>query len=150
MKKVMKKEQLKEYIKKRIKTDMNGCWIWQLAIRKSNGYSICNILFESGRRMFIGHRLAYEVFVGEIPNGLTIDHLCKNKACVNPEHLEAVPLRVNLQRYIGSTETHCKMGHEYTKDNTIVYKTRGVFRGRACRKCCNSRVRRLQSWKVKG
>jgi hypothetical protein len=71
----------------------DGCWNW-LAATSANGYST----FKAGGRQTSGHRWAYEQFVGPISAGLQIDHLCSNKRCVNPNHLEAVTPSVNTQR----------------------------------------------------
>lgn len=92
--------------------DANGCWSWTGTTIKA-GYS--QISYQG--RKFYGHRLSYEHFIGPIPDGLVIDHLCRNTRCVNPEHLEPVTTRENILR--GDTipgryaaRTHCKYGHE--------------------------------------
>jgi HNH endonuclease len=69
------------------------------------------------------HRVAYEYWVGPIPEGLTIDHLCRNKRCFRPDHLEAVPSGVNTLRGEGAAarnarKTHCKHGHPFDEANT--------------------------------
>lgn len=70
-----------------------GCWIWQRATSRSGYGNVC-----VDRTYFRAHRVYYERFKGPIPEGLEIDHLCRNRSCVNPEHLEAVTHRVNVHR----------------------------------------------------
>lgn len=109
----------------------NTCWNW-CATCGHNGYG--QFWFKHANRL--AHRISYLIFKGEIPDGLTIDHLCKNVKCVNPAHLEAVTIGENLLR--GETfqgknarKTHCPHGHEYTPENTRVHEGK-----RYCRKCC--------------
>lgn len=94
------------------------CWLWKGSPRP-NGY--CAIWYKQRSRL--AHRLVYEILVGPIPEGLTIDHLCGNKRCVNPDHLEPVTQKENTLRAqkkagILSAKTHCPQGHEYTEGNT--------------------------------
>lgn len=81
--------------------DATGCWNWTRTIQP-NGYGRISI---DGRLVYV-HRAAYEAFVGPIPDGLDIDHLCRNRRCCNPEHLEAVTRRTNLLRGDTITAAH--------------------------------------------
>lgn len=96
-----------------------GCWEW-IAVKDSKGYGC----FWRNYVMQSAHRVAYELTKGAIPEGLDIDHLCMNRACVNPEHLEAVTHHVNIRRSpdtipsLNAAKTHCPKGHEYTEANT--------------------------------
>jgi hypothetical protein len=124
--------------------DIKDCWIWKGA-RSSEGYA----RFYSGQNekkrstyQYV-HRLVYEAFVGPIPEGLHIDHLCRNRACVNPEHLETVTPRVNLLRGAGppaqnARKTHCKAGHSLA-ENVRLYHGR-----RQCRECDKLQHRELR------
>ena len=82
------------------------------------------------------HRLYYERHVGPIPDGLEMDHLCRNRACVNPDHLEPVTRAENNRRK-AVAQTHCKNGHPLSGDNLLATK-----RQRACRACQRERSRR--------
>jgi hypothetical protein len=75
--------------------DLNGCWIWSGGL-KLNGYGYLRV----GKKGHLAHRWVYEELVGPIPNGLTIDHLCRVKACVNPDHLEPVTNAENIRRAV--------------------------------------------------
>lgn len=116
----------------KVEPDENGCWIWQRWL-SSDGYGYVKL---DGKTQ-IAHRVAYEHLVAPIPEGMTIDHLCRVKACVNPAHLEPVTSRENVVR-AASTRTHCPQGHEYTAENT-----RTTAQGwRVCRICQRAAVAR--------
>jgi hypothetical protein len=111
------------------------CWDWP---NGRNQYGYGTYLDEQGKRRS-AHRVAYEMAKGTIPDGLVIDHLCRNRACINPAHLEAVTTRTNVLRSSCKTalnfrKTHCKNGHEFTPENTYTPKTK-YGGGRICRTC---------------
>ena len=109
------------------------CWFW-LGAKGAAGYG--NLKYK--QRTIPAHRAAYETFVGPIPEGLHIDHLCRQPGCINPEHLEPVTKRENERRGIrGLLTTHCPAGHAYDEANTYYYGEQ-----RHCRTCRRDRARR--------
>lgn len=111
---------------------IDGCWIWQGALLNS-GYGL--FTDETGKAV-TAHRWSYRHFKGQIPAGLVIDHICRNPACVNPRHLQAISQSDNIKRSLlvkmRGARTHCKNGHEFTPENTKYVKGQ---RGRRCAKC---------------
>lgn len=119
----------------------NGCIVWRGPLR--NGYGV--LLGMNA------HRLAYIHNVGPIPEGLVLDHLCRNRACVNHLHLEPVTQRENVMRGVNVTalnarKTHCVNGHEFTSENTWLENGSK----RRCRRCAANRARRRAAKKAAG
>ena len=105
--------------------------------------------FTHNGRRYQAHRFAYELARGPIPSGLVIDHLCRVKACCNPDHLDAVTQRTNVLRGFTvpakhAAKTHCPHGHPYDQENTITIKRNGHHK-RICRKCKNAAERLRRS-----
>ena len=114
--------------------DENGCWVWQRHINA--GYAFSHF---RGFTTRLAHRVSYEVFVGPIPDGLQLDHLCRNPRCVNPQHLEPVTPRENTLRSSGfpainAQKTRCPRGHEYAPN-------RDTNGSRWCAECNRLRLR---------
>lgn len=113
---------------------INDCWIWQAYISK-NGYA----KFGYDGVVCYAHRFIYEYFHGQICPDLELDHLCRNRACVNPVHLEQVSHTENMKRGLGGInnkiKTHCPKGHPYTPEN--IYRNKGKWR--ICRSCILAR-----------
>ena len=115
--------------KSKMEERSNGCWEWTGSSHKQ-GYGQIRVK----GKLVLAHRLAYETLVGVIPEGLEIDHLCRNPKCVNPSHLEPVTHQENCQRgeagLYEKLRTHCPQGHPYDIENTYWYKG-----GRNCKEC---------------
>ena len=119
----------------------SGCWLWN-----GSGRGPYYGKFAIKKNSFMAHRVSYELFKGKIPDGLEIDHVCRNRICVNPDHLEPVTRKENHARSIaagahsslvGKNKTHCPHGHEYTRENTYIDQSGW----RECRACNRDRAR---------
>jgi hypothetical protein len=117
------------------KDEQTGCWVGPWATTKK-GYVAINI----GRRKEQIYRFVYAALRGPIPQGLTLDHLCRNRRCFNPDHLEPVTMLENILRGTNSTKTRCKRGHELSGDNVLLGHSR-TGRVRVCRACRRMRDR---------
>lgn len=102
------------------------CWEWQAS--KTLGYG----MFSIKHKVIGAHRFIYEYYFNRMDSNLQIDHLCRNRACVNPFHLELVTQKINLLRGFGisainARKTHCPQGHEYSEENTWISKKNHRF-----------------------
>lgn len=122
-------------------TPDDECVEWIGAI-DTDGYGRVTI----GGRWRPAHRVVYEMVVGPIPTGLSLDHLCRNRRCVNPTHLDPTDSRTNTLRGVGPTavnhrKTHCAHGHPLSGDNLLLRVGRV---GRDCKECGRTRAREYQ------
>lgn len=112
------------------------CWEWQ-ATKNKQGYGLFS---DRHGHWILAHRFAFQLVKGNIPEGLTLDHLCRNHSCCNPAHLEAVAIGENVRRGIGTQlaaqrqrdKTHCPQGHPYNEANTYIAPN-GARHCRLCR-----------------
>jgi hypothetical protein len=132
----------------RINVDRSSgdCWIWKSPIGH-NGYGKAHIM----SRAYLAHRVFYKHYKGDIPEGFQIDHLCKVRNCVNPDHLEAVPPHINNYRSespcaLNRLKDECKHGHLLSGDNLYVTKDGR----RQCKTCLRRRWREGQERKLSG
>lgn len=118
----------------RVEKASTGCWLWTGHINQDGYGRICR-----GGESKSAHRTSYEVFRGPIPDGLVLDHLCRVRHCVNPDHLEPVSIAENIRRGEGvavqhAAKTHCVHGHEFTPENTLTHHSGS----RGCRACARA------------
>jgi hypothetical protein len=118
-----------------------GCWLWD-GTRNGAGYGVT---FKVGTSK-LAHRVLYELMREPVPTGLDLDHICRNRGCVNPWHLEAITHRENILRgtapaALHAKKTHCPKGHEYAPENTRLYRG-----SRYCKAC--TRNGRGSAWRA--
>lgn len=130
-----------------IKDPNSGCWLWAGSL---NQYGYGNFTFRTKRGL--AHRVSYERSIGPIPEGLQIDHKCRTRGCVRPDHLEPVTPGENVRRGLspaltskrtkGKHKTHCPKGHPYSGDNLYTHPTNGWS---GCRACCKEKMQRRRA-----
>ena len=135
----MNKSVLRERISKRTVVTETGCWEW-IGAKDRYGYGRMGFQVEGELRYFRVHRISHEVFRSEIPQGLVIDHLCRNRACANPAHMEAISAKENIRRGLRANlaKAECPKGHPYSIVNTYTSKAGK----RSCRACQRERMKK--------
>jgi HNH endonuclease len=126
---------LSHFMKHVIHCQRTTCWLWTGSVHR-NGYG----KFGDNRgKTSLAHKVTYEIFRGPVPEGLTLDHLCRVRHCVNPDHLEPVTQAENNRRAPNGhrAKTHCPEGHLYDAVNTRYYRG-----WRICRECDRVRLKR--------
>lgn len=120
------------------KVEVGDCWAWTGGMY-SEGYGS----YWTGAKNVRAHRFCYETLVGPVPDGLVLDHLCRNRLCVNPDHLEPVTNRTNVVRGWSpqTAKQACPSGHPYSPENTYVYTWKSGRTQRMCRTCNRDRQR---------
>lgn len=142
-----KKQKPVEIFEKYFIKNRTECWNWTGKIHKITGYGNFSANIGDGeRKTFLSHRFSYEAYRDKIPEGMTIDHLCRNRRCVNPSHLEVVTLKENILRgngisAINKRKTHCIRGHILSDKNLYITPDNR----RQCKKCGNMRQ---DKWKI--
>jgi hypothetical protein len=127
----------RERFMQRVTIDAHGCWLWPLL--RWDGYGSTTVKIDD-RLEHLAHRVSWFLFSGSLPPAdMELDHLCRVRSCVNPDHLEVVTPQENVRRSESITaenarKTHCHNGHEFTAENTIIDYPNGKQR-RTCRAC---------------
>jgi len=127
-----------------VENPYTSCWEWTGSKIHGYGRLTCRANTACGFTSALAHILVYELLIEPVPLGLELDHLCFNRGCVNPWHLEPVTRRENIMRgasaaAVNSRKTHCPAGHPYSGDNLVIHV--GHNHGRECRTCINARMR---------
>jgi len=130
----------------------SGCWDWNGHLFAEFGYGQYRLTRGRSVTALKAHRVSWTLLRGPIPQGMTIDHLCRNPRCVNPAHLECVSNKINILRgesptALNAKKTHCAHGHEFTPTNIRWRHRGGKVIGRECRQCEKDKRKRTKAWR---
>lgn len=130
-----------------------GCWLFTGSIDR-DGYGVYTLCGGGQQKTVAAHRVAYMLAIGEIPDGLTLDHTCNTPACVRPQHLEPKTMLANIERSRGvamanKQKTECKNGHPFTPENTITGLSSNGKPKRNCRTCRRDYMREFEKTRVR-
>lgn len=147
-------EQVVAYIAASIEVDSNGCHVWTKSLHDGYGRLVWRPSPDEPR-LNGAHRVAARLAFGPLPAGKVIDHLCRNRACVNSDHMEVVTQMENVYRSpiaiatINAAKTHCAQGHEFSPENTrIVTWPHLNKRARVCKTCARAASARSRAKRV--
>lgn len=140
MKSTYRLSDLPANMQNKIRVTDTGCWEWTGA-KNSVGYGCASF----AGVVQLTHRISYACFIGPIPKGLQVDHLCRMILCCNPAHLEAVTQQVNASRRPDAGKSHCVKGHALTASNLIIKRRAGGKEQRNCRECERQAQRRRRA-----
>lgn len=133
-----------DYMRQRAPASPDDCWVWSLYVN-SDGYGTLTF---AGRHGLLAHRVMYELSAGLIPEGITVDHVCFNRACVNPDHLRLLSHSENAGNQRSSYLTECVKGHLFDDRNTYLRPASSRNGRRSCRTCNREAVARYRERKV--
>lgn len=141
----------RERLLAKIEIQISGCWNWLGAMCPVGGYGRMVLKLHNWRTT-LTHRAAYRIFIGKIPAGLHIDHLCRNRQCANPHHMRLVTPKQNVLCGIGisaqnAVKTECAHGHAFSEENTYFYPDGPHAGERVCRMCGKLRMRTYRAEK---
>ena len=131
-------------VSERVQYDTNGgCWLWTGYV---NSWGYGTVWSSAAKKVRYAHRVSYEQKTGlTIPDGMDINHLCRVRCCVNPDHLEVLPRSEHMSRQLSATKTHCVRGHPLSGENIYLYANRF----RQCRACRAIRDRQKKEARLK-
>lgn len=133
--------------------ETSGCWVWG-GSKDKDGYGKVRVKFPNGRVAYLAHRMTFMHFVGDIPDGKEVDHICKNTSCINPAHLRLLTHRENVEagdyktHHRNAVKTHCIHGHALTAENIRIQRHKNTVM-RHCKLCAKDRSKKYNAERTK-